>query len=121
MKTVNLKVFAFKYWLAKKLNASLEKDKQAIKEDAKISFASFCNIQLIECTRKTLDRSQVEKLAKDNGVDMSTLEKVTTYTRIDIDNIPTEVDTKVNEMLATLENSNDNIVKKVASKVATIK
>ena len=47
--------------------------------------------------------------------------QVTHYTRIDIDNIPQEVDDKVNEILNTLEDSNDKVIARVASKVATVK
>ena len=45
--------------------------------------------------------------------------QVTHYTRIDIDNIPTEVDDKVNEILNTLEDNQDKDIKRVASKVAS--
>lgn len=120
MKIVNAKLFALKYKLLKKLNASLEKDKEAIKEGAKITFENYAKIQLVECTRKTYSKEIQEKLeeyAKSKGYE----KQETKYLRIDIDGIPGEIDTKVDEILATLEDSNDKMIKKVASKVANKK
>lgn len=116
MKTVNAKLFAIKHLLIKKLNASLEKDKNAIKEGAKITFENYCKIQLVECTRQSYTKEQqaiLDKYAQKQGF----IKQTTTYTRIDIDNVPTEVDDKVNEILDTLEDSNDRIVTRVASAV----
>ena len=120
MKTVNAKIFAIKYKLAKMLNASLEKDKNAIKEGAKITQKDYCKIQIVECTRKTYTKEaqeMIDKFAKENGLE----KQETKYIRIDIDNISTEVDNKVNEIFTTLENDNDKIIKRVASKVANTK
>lgn len=121
MKNVNAKLFALKYKLLKKLDASIEKDKKAIKEGANITFKYYCKIQLVECTRTSLDKTKVEELCNKFEVDVTTLEKTTSYLRIDIDNIPTEVDNKVDEIFTTLEDSNDRDIKRVASKVANIK
>lgn len=121
-KSVNAKIFALKYKLVKVLNASLEKDKTALKEGAKIAFNNYCKIQIVECSKSTLDKSKVQNLCDKYGVDISTLLNTTNYKRIDIDNVPTEVDDKVNEVLNTLENdSNDKNIKRVASVVANIK
>lgn len=121
MKTVNAKIFALKYWLAKKLKTSLEADKTAMKNGAKITFNDYCKIQIVDCTKSTLDKTKVQKLCDKYGIDITTLEKATNYQRIDIDNIPTEVEEKVTNMLNTLENDNDKVVTKVASAVANIK
>ena len=120
MKTVNAKIFAIKYKLAKMLNASLEKDKNAIKEGAKITFENYCKIQIVECTKKSYTKEAqeiIDKFAKENGLE----KQETKYIRIDIDKIPTEVDDKVNEIINTLENDNDKDIKRIASKVANIK
>jgi hypothetical protein len=52
---------------------------------------------------------------------MCIAKQVTHYTRIDIDNVPQEVDTKVDEIFSTLEDSNDKVIARVASKVASTK
>lgn len=120
MKTVNAKLFALKYWLAKKLNTSLEADKTAIKNGAKITFNDYCKIQVVECQRASYTKEQ-QKILDEYAQEIGIAKAVTTYTRIDIDNIPTEVEEKVTNMLNTLENDNDKIVTKVASAVASIK
>ena len=120
MKIVNAKLFALKYKLLKKLNASLEKDKEAIKENAKITFENYAKIQIVECTKKSYSKEvqqELEEYAKSKGYE----KQETKYLRIDIDNIPEEVDEKVDEILTMLEDSNDKMIKKVASKVANKK
>ena len=120
MKVVNAKLFALKYKLLKKLNASLEKDKNAIKENAKITFDKYAKIQLVECTKRSYskeDQEKLDKFAQENGI----VKQETKYLRIDIDNIATEIDEKVDEILTMLEDSNDKMIKKVASKVANKK
>ena len=120
MKTVNAKIFALKYKLLKRLNASIEKDKNAIKEGAEITRKDYCKIQIVECTKKSYTKEQQEtldKYAQENGFE----KQETTYIRIDIDNIPTEIDNKVDEIFNTLEDSNDKDIKRVASKVARVK
>lgn len=120
MKTINAKIFALKYKLLKVLNASIEKDKNAIKEGAKITFEDYCKIQVVECQRASYskeDQIKLDEYAKAQGIE----KQVTTYARIDIDNIPVEVDNKVENILNTLEDSNDKDIKRVASKVANIK
>lgn len=120
MKTINAKLFALKYKLLKVLTNSLEKDKNAIKEGATITRKDYCKIQLVNCTKKSYskeDQEKLDKFAQENGIE----KQETTYIRIDIDEIPTEIDDKVNEILTTLEDSNDKDIKRVASKVATIK
>ena len=120
MKIVNAKLFALKYKLLKKLTESLEKDKEAIKENAKITFDKYAKIQIVECTRKSYSKEvqqELEEYAKSKGYE----KQETKYLRIDIDNIPTEVDAKVDEILTMLEDSNDKDIKRVASKVANKK
>ena len=120
MKIVNAKLFALKYKLLKKLTESLEKDKEAIKENAKITFDKYAKIQVVECTKKSYSKDvqkELEEYAKSKGYE----KQETKYLRIDIDNIPTEVDAKVDEILTMLEDSNDKDIKRVASKVANKK
>ena len=120
MKIVNAKLFALKYKLLKKLNASLEKDKNAIKENAKITFDKYAKIQLVECTKRSYskeDQEKLDKFAQENGI----VKQETKYLRIDIDNIATEIDEKVDEILEYLEDSNDKDIKRVASKMANTK
>lgn len=120
MKKVNAKLFALKYKLLKKLNASLEKDKNAIKEGAEITFKDYCKIQIIECNKASYTKEQ-QKILDEYAQEIGIAKAVTTYTRIDIDNIPTEIDDKVDEIFTTLEDSNDKDIKRVASKIANTK
>lgn len=116
MKTVNAKWLAFKYKLAKKLNASIENDKNAIKEGAKITFEDYCKIQKVECIRKSYTKEQqaiLDKYAEEKGFE----KQETKYIRIDIDNIPNETDTQVEQAFNTLENSNNILIAKVANRV----
>ena len=120
MKTVNAKIFALKYRLLKVLTNSLEKDKTAIKEGATITFKDYCKIQVVECQRASYSKEAqaiLDEYAKSQGIEKQT----TTYTRIDIDKVPNEIDEKVNDILQTLEDSNDKDIKRVASKVNNIK
>lgn len=120
MKKVNAKLFALKYKLLKKLNASLEKDKNAIKEGAEITFKDYCKIQIVECSKASYTKEQ-QKILDEYAQEIGIAKAVTTYTRIDIDNIPTEIDDKVDEIFTTLEDSNDKDIKRVASKMANTK
>ena len=117
MQKVNAKIFALKYKLIKVLTASIEKDKKAIKEGADITFKDYAKIQVVECTRTSYSKEDQAKL-DEYATKMCIAKQVTHYTRIDIDNIPQEVDDKVNEIL---EDSNDKVIAKVASKVSNIK
>lgn len=116
-KTVNAKLFALKHKLYKLLDKSLEKDKNAIKEGAKITYNDYCKIQLVDCIRTSYSKEDQAKL-DEYASKMLISKQVTHYTRIDIDDIPQEVDDKVNEILSTLEESNDRVVARVANKVA---
>ena len=119
-KTVNAKWLAFKYKLAKRLNTSIEYDKNAIKEGAKITFKDYCKIQIVECTRAYYDKEEqakLDKLAEENCI----AKKVTHFKRIDIDDIPNETDIQVEQALNILENSNNKDIKRIANKVAKIK
>lgn len=120
MKTINAKLFALKYKLLKKLNASLEKDKEAIKNGAKITFENYAKIQIVECTRKSYSKEiqqELEEYAKSKGYE----KQETKYTRVDVDCIDSNIDNKVDSILDTLEDSNDRDIRRVASKVANKK
>lgn len=119
MQKVNAKIFALKYKLLKVLTNSIEKDKNAIKEGAEITYKDYAKIQLIDCVRTSYSKEDQKKL-DEYASKMLISKQVTHYTRIDIDNIPTEVDDKVNEILDTLENNNDKVIAKAASKVARV-
>ena len=121
MKTINAKIFALKYKLLKKLTESLDRDKNAIKEGAKITFNEYCKIQLVDCTRTSYskdDQKKLDEFAQKNLIS----KQITHYKRIDIDGIPIEIDEKVNDIFNIIEqNTEDKDTKKVASKLHTIK
>lgn len=120
MAKVNAKTFALKYKLMKKLETSLNKDKELIKEGAEITFKNYCKIQIVECTKASYskeDQKKLDEYAKANLIS----KQITHYKRIDIDDIPVEVDNQVDEIFNTLENSQNKTIKKVASKVANKK
>lgn len=119
MKKVNAKIFALKYKLLKVLTNSIEKDKNAIKEGAEITYKDYAKIKLVDCVRTSYSKEDQKKL-DEYASKMLISKQVTHYTRIDIDNIPIEVDDKVNEILDTLENNNDKVIAKAASKVARV-
>ena len=117
MKKVNAKIFALKYKLMKKLETSLDNDKELIKNGAEITFKNYCKIQIVECTKASYskeDQKKLDEYAKANLIS----KQITHYKRIDIDNIPIEIDQKVNDIFNTLEDSQDKDIKRVASKVA---
>lgn len=121
MKTVNAKIFALKYKLLKKLTDSLNKDKDLIKDGAKITFNDYCKIQVVDCTKASYskdDQAKLDEYAQKNLIS----KQITHYKRIDIDNIPIEVDEKVDNIFNTLEQeTNDKETKKVASKLQNTK
>ena len=117
MKKVNAKIFALKYKLMKKLETSLDNDKELIKNGAEITFKNYCKIQIVECTKASYskeDQKKLDEYAKANLIS----KQITHYKRIDIDNIPIEIDQKVDNIFNTLEDSQDKDIKRVASKVA---
>lgn len=119
-KTVNAKIFALKYKLMKKLETSLNKDKDLIKEGAKITFNDYCKIQIVDCTKASYskeDQKKLDEYAKANLIS----KQITHYKRIEIDNIPIEINDKVDELFNILENSQDKEIKRVASKIKAIK
>ena len=121
MKTVNAKIFALKYKLLKKLTDSLNKDKDLIKDGAKITFNDYCKIQIVDCTKASYSKDDQKKL--DEYAQKNLISKqITHYKRIDIDNIPIEVDEKVDNIFNTIEQeTNDKETKKVASKLQNTK
>ena len=117
MAKVNAKWFALKYKLIKRLETSLNKDKELIKNGAEITFKNYCKIQVVECTKASYskeDQKKLDEYAKANLIS----KQITHYKRIDIDNIPIEIDQKVNDIFNILENTQDKEIKRVASKVA---
>ena len=119
-KTINAKIFALKYKLLKKLTDSLNKDKDLIKDGAKITFNDYCKIQLVDCTRTSYskeDQAKLDEYAQKNLIS----KQIIHYKRIDIDNIPIEVDDKVDNIFNTLENTQDKEIKRVASKIKATK
>ena len=115
-KTVNAKIFALKYKLLKKLTDSLNKDKDLIKEGARITFNDYCKIQLIDCTRTSYskeDQAKLDEYAQKNLIS----KQIIHYKRVDIDNIPIEVDDKVDNIFNILENTQDKEIQRVASKL----
>ena len=121
MAKVNAKIFALKYKLMKKLETSLNKDKELIKEGAEITFKNYCKIQIVECTKASYSKDDQKKL--DEYAQKNLISKqITHYKRIDIDNIPIEVDEKVDNIFNTIEQeTNDKDVKRVASKLQNTK
>ena len=120
MKKVNAKIFALKYKLLKRLTDSLNKDKDLIKEGAEITFKNYCKIQIVECTKASYSKEAQAKLdeyAKANLIS----KQITHYKRIEIDNIPIEVDEKVDNIFNILENTQDKEIKRVASKIKATK
>lgn len=117
MKKVNAKIFALKYKLLKRLTDSLNKDKDLIKEGADITFKDFCKIQIVDCTKASYskeDQKKLDEYAKANLIS----KQITHYKRIDIDNVPIEIDQKVDDIFNVLENTQDKDIKRVASKIA---
>ena len=115
-KTVNAKIFALKYRLMKKLETSLNKDKDLIKEGAEITFKNYCNIKIIDCTKTSYskeDQVKLDEYAKANLIS----KQITHFKRIEIDNIPIEVDDKVDNIFNILENTQDKEIQRVASKL----
>ena len=120
MAKVNAKIFALKYKLMKKLETSLNKDKELIKNGAEITFKDYCKLQVVECTKASYSKENQKKL--DEWAEKNCITKqITHYKRIDIDDIPVEVDNQVDEIFNTLENSQNKTIQKVASKVANKK
>ncbi len=116
-KTVNAKWFAFKYKLLKRIETSLNEDKELIKNGAEITFKNYCKLQVVECTKASYSKENQKKL--DEWAEKNCIAKqITHYKRIDIDNIPVEIDQKVNDIFNTLEDSQDKDIKRVASKIA---
>lgn len=116
MKKVNAKIFALKYKLLKRLTDSLNKDKDLIKEGAEITFKNYCNIKMVDCTKTSYSKEAQAKLdeyAKANLIS----KQITHYKRIEIDNIPIEVDNKVDNIFNILEGTQDKEIQRVASKL----
>lgn len=120
MKKVNAKIFALKYKLLKRLTDSLNKDKDLIKKGAEITFKSYCNIKIIDYTKTSYskeDQVKLDEYAKANLIS----KQITHFKRIEIDNIPIEIDEKVDNIFNILENTQDKEIQRVASKIKATK
>ena len=115
MTKVNAKVFALKHTLFKMLKDSLENDKDAIKNGAEIACKDYCKIQVVGCEKSVLDETKVQALCNEYGIDIATLKKTTHYKRLDIKNVPTEVNDKVEDIFNMLKDSNDKVITKTAN------
>ena len=115
MARVNAKILTLKHELFKRLKDSLEKDKEAIKSGAEITFKDYCKIDIVDCKKSTLDEAKVQALCNEYGIDIATLKKTTHYKRRDIKNVPTEVDNKVEDIFNMLKDSNDKVITKTAN------
>lgn len=118
-KTVNAKLYALKHTLYKRLEKSLENDKNSLKEGAKLTCSKYCTITLSARTKTTLDRNKVEALCSKIGIDISTLENHTNFYRVDINNIPEETNIRVENIINSLETDNDRIIARAASAMKT--
>ena len=118
MARVNAKILALKHALFKRLKDSLEKDKDAIKNGAEIAFKDYCKINIVDCEKSTLDETKVQELCDKYGIDIATLKKTTHYKRLDIKNVPTEVNDKVEDIFNMLKDSNDKVITKTANIIA---
>lgn len=116
-KTVSAKLYALKHALYKRLEKSLENDKNLLKEGAKLTCDKYCTITLSTRTKTTLDRNKVEALCSKIGVDISTLENHTSFYRVDISNIPEDIDTKITSITNNLETNNDKIITRIANAI----
>lgn len=120
MQKVNAKIFALKYKLLKVLTNSIEKDKNAIKNGAEITFKDYAKIQVVNCTKSSYskeDQIKLDEYAKSIGITKHT----TQYIRIDIDNIPQEAEDTAYEIVNELKDSNYKAISKLASKIANTK
>lgn len=115
MARVNAKILTLKHELFKRLKDSLEKDKEAIKNGAEIAYKDYCKIDIVDCKKPTLDETKVQALCNEYGIDIETLKKTTHYKRVDIKNVPTEVDNKVEDIFNMLKDSNDKVITKTAN------
>lgn len=120
MKKVNVKLYATIDKLIKKLTKIQSQMKEDLINGAEKSFENYANIKIVECSRKSWSKEiqqELDEYAKSKGYEKTE----TKYKRIDIDNINEEADTIINEVVNMLDNSNNKVVAKVASKVASIK
>ena len=120
MKTINVKLFAIIYTLNKHLTKKLDEMKKAIAEGANLTFKDYADIKIVECTRKSYTKEQqeaIDEFARKQGFEKQEVK----YTRIEIDHINSTVAETVEKVINELEDSNDKIIKKVASKVANKK
>ena len=115
MAKINAKIFALKHTLFKTLENSLKSDKEAIKNGVEIAHKDYCKIQVVDCEKSILDEAKVLELCDKYGVDITTLKKTTHYQKVDVKNVPTEVNNKVENIFNMLEDSNDKIISKVAN------
>lgn len=120
MQKVNVKLFAILYKLDKKIQKQLDKMKKDIVEGADLTFDKYAKITVVDCSRSSYSKEDQKKL-DEYATKMCIAKQITRYKRVDIDGISTEIDTITDNVIATLENSNDKTITRVASKVASKK
>ena len=115
MKNVNVRLYAILYKLDKIITEKLNEMKKAISNNANLTFEKYAKIQVVNCTRKSWSK-EAQALADKYLTELGFEKQETNYTRIDIDNINEDIDNTVNNIINVLMNSNDNTIKRVASK-----
>lgn len=120
MKTVNVKLFAIIYTLAKILNRKLDEMKKAIVEGAELTFKNYAEVKIVKCSRKSWSK-EAQKVADEYLTKLGYKKEETEYTRVEIDHLDPRVEATAEDVIATLEDSNDNAIKRVASKIHNVK
>lgn len=109
MKQVNAISFAFRYIIAKALNDSLERDKKAIKEGAKITNNAFCKITIGTYSKKVWSKEATEKA--DNILESLGYEKQEVInTRINVGNISNNIDNFAQKTLKLLDKKENKLI-----------
>lgn len=120
MQKVNKKLFTTLYKLDKAIQKQLDNMKKQIIAGAEYTYNDIADIKIIECQRADYDKedkAKLDKIAAEQGI----VKRITHYKRIDIDNISIDIDTQVNDIINTLNDSNTKEIKRVASKLKQTK
>lgn len=103
MNKVNAFLYAIKYRLYKTLEASLDKDKEALKNGlAELTNSEYADIEVEDYTTKAYskaDQAILDKYAEENGI----VKEVKTYKRVNIYHIDPKVDNIVSGITTTLK------------------
>lgn len=120
MQKISLKLYATIYKLDKALQKQLNKMKEQILAGAEFTHKDIANLKIVECQRADYDKEdkvKLDKIAAEQGI----VKKITHYKRIDIDNISMDIDTDVDNIINTLNNSETKAVQRLANKLQNIK